>query len=80
MVCISKYESSIDHGLFQINSYWCSGDPISKYNECQISCSSLFNCQINTNCAHTVWKQQGYTAWYGYQYHKSECDNYKVNC
>ena len=94
MVCISKYESSLncdatnkntdsstDYGLFQINSYyWCSGDSMSKYNECQTSCSSLFNCQTNTNCAHTVWKQQGYTAWYGYQYHKSECDNYKVNC
>lgn len=94
MVCISKYESSFncdatnkntdsstDYGLFQINSYyWCSGDPMSKYNECHTSCSSLFNCQTNANCAYTVWRQQGYTAWYGYQYHKSECDNYKVNC
>ncbi len=94
MVCISKYESSFncdstnkntdgstDYGLFQINSYyWCSGDPNSKYNECGASCSSLFDCQKNANCAHTVFKQQGYTAWYGYQYHKSECDNYKLNC
>ena len=94
MVCISKYESSYncdatnkntdgstDYGLMQINSYyWCSGDPLSKYNECKIACSSLFNCQYNTNCAYTVWKQQGYTAWYGYQKHKAECDSYKVNC
>lgn len=94
MVCISKYESSYncdatnkntdsstDYGLMQINSYyWCSGDPLSKYNECKIACSSLFNCQYNTNCAYIVWKQQGYTAWYGYQKHKSECDTYKVNC
>lgn len=94
MVCISKYESSyncdatnkntdgsIDYGLMQINSYyWCSGDALSKYNECKIACSSLFNCQYNTNCAYTVWKQQGYTAWYGYQKHKSECDSYKINC
>jgi len=94
MVCISKYESSYncdatnkntdsstDYGLMQINSYyWCSGDALSKYNECKIACSSLFNCQYNTNCAYVVWKQQGYTAWYGYQKHKSECDSYKINC
>jgi len=94
MVCTSKYESSYncdatnkntdgstDYGLMQINSYyWCSGDALSKYNECKMSCSSLFNCQYNTNCAYIVWKQQGYTAWYGYKNHKSECDNYKINC
>lgn len=94
MVCISRYESSYncdatnkntdgstDYGLMQINSYyWCSGDPLSKYNECKTSCSNLFNCQYNTNCAYTVWKQQGYTAWYGYQKHKSECDSYKIYC
>jgi lipocalin len=94
MVCISKYESSYncdainkntdgssDYGLMQINSYyWCSGDSLSKYNECKISCSSLYNCQYNTNCAYIVWKQQGYTAWYGYQKHKTECDNYKIYC
>jgi lipocalin len=94
MVCISKYESSYncdaknintdgssDYGLMQINSYyWCSGDPLSKYNSCGTSCSNLFNCQANTNCAYIVWKQQGFTAWYGYKYHKSECDNYKINC
>jgi lysozyme C len=94
MVCISKYESSYncdatnkntdgstDYGLMQINSYyWCSGDALSKYNECKIACSSLFNCQYNTNCAYVVWKQQGYTAWYGYKNHKSECDSYKLNC
>jgi lysozyme C len=94
MVCTSKYESSYncdatnkntdgstDYGLMQINSYyWCSGDPKSKYNSCGTTCSSLFNCQVNTNCAYIVWKQQGYTAWYGYKNHKSECDNYKINC
>lgn len=94
MVCISKYESSYncdatnkntdgstDYGLMQINSYyWCSGDALSKYNECKIACSSLFNCQYNTNCAYIVWKQQGYTAWYGYKNHKTECDNYKIKC
>lgn len=94
MICISKYESSYncdatnkntdgstDYGLMQINSYyWCSGDPKSKYNSCGTTCSSLFNCQTNTNCAYTVWKQQGFTAWYGYKNHKSECDNYKTSC
>ena len=54
--------------------------PKSKYNSCGTTCSSLFNCQTNTNCAFIVWKQQGYTAWYGYKNHKSECDNYKINC
>jgi hypothetical protein len=90
MVCISKYESSwncdatnknqdgsTDYGLFEINSYyWCSGDPTSKYNECGTSCSSLMDCQKNTNCAYKVYKEQGYNAWYGYKYHKQECDNY----
>ena len=90
MVCISKYESSwncaasnknvdgsTDYGLFEINSYyWCSGDPTSKYDECQTSCNSLFDCQKNANCAYKVYKEQGFNAWYGYQYHKSECDSY----
>ncbi len=94
MVCISKYESSYncdatnkntdgstDYGLMQINSYyWCSGDALSKYNECKVACSSLFNCLYNTNCAYIVWKQQGYTAWYGYKNHKSVCDSYKLSC
>ena len=94
MVCISKYESafncdatnknidgSTDYGLMQINSYWwCSGDITSKYNSCKISCSGLFDCQANANCAYTIWKQQGYNAWYGYKNHKTECDNYKLNC
>ena len=94
MVCISKYESSYncdatnkntdgstDYGLFQINSYyWCSGDPNSKYNECGASCSSLFDCQKNSNCAYKVYREQGYNAWYGYQYHRQECDNYQINC
>lgn len=94
MVCISKYESSFncdatnkntdgstDYGLMQINSYWwCSGDPLSKYNGCSATCTSLFDCQKNANCAYTVWRQQGYNAWYGYKNHKTECDNYKLNC
>ena len=94
MTCIAKYESSwncdaknknvdgsTDYGLFEINSYyWCSGDPTSKYDECGTSCSSLYDCQKNTNCAYRVYKEQGYNAWYGYQYHKTECDNYQVNC
>ncbi len=94
MVCIAKYESgfncdatnkntdgSTDYGEFQINSYWwCSGDAKSKYNGCGTSCSSLFNCQSNANCAYTVWKQQGYNAWYGYQNHKSTCDTYPKPC
>lgn len=94
MVCISKYESSLncdashkntdgstDYGLLQINSYyWCSGDPMSKYNGCSASCTSLYDCQANAKCAYTVWKQQGYNAWYGYKSHKTECDSYKLNC
>jgi len=90
MICIAKYESSFnckatnknvdgstDYGLFEINSYyWCSGDASSKYNECGTSCQSLMDCQKNANCAYRVYKEQGYNAWYGYQYHKSECDSY----
>ena len=90
MICIAKYESSFnckatnkntdgstDYGLFEINSYyWCSGDATSKYNECGTSCQSLMDCQKNANCAYRVYKEQGYSAWYGYQYHKSECDSY----
>jgi len=92
MVCISKYESSwncgatnknvdgsTDYGLFEINSYyWCSGDSTSKYNECGTSCSSLMDCQKNANCAYKVYKEQGFNAWYGYQYHKKECDSYPI--
>lgn len=94
MVCTSKYESSFncdayhkntdgssDYGLMQVNSYWwCSGDPTSKYNGCSKSCSSMYDCQTNANCAYTIWKQQGYNAWYGYKSHKAECDAYKLNC
>ncbi len=94
MVCTSKYESSFncdayhkntdgssDYGLMQVNSYWwCSGDPASKYNGCSKSCSSMYDCQTNANCAYTIWKQQGYNAWYGYKNHKAECDAYKLSC
>jgi len=94
MVCIAKWESSFncgatnhntdgstDYGLLEINSYyWCSGDAKSKYNECNASCSSLLNCQANANCAYTVYRQQGFTAWYGYQAHKAECDSAQPPC
>jgi hypothetical protein len=94
MVCIAKWESSwncgalnhntdgsTDYGLAQINSYyWCSGDAKSKYNSCNASCNSLLNCQANANCAHLVYKQQGFNAWYGYKAHKSECDSAKPPC
>ncbi len=94
MICIANYESgfncdatnvntdsSTDYGEFQINSYWwCSGDSTSVYNGCDIPCSSLFDCQTNANCAYIVWSQQGFNAWYGYQNHKSTCDNYPIPC
>jgi lysozyme C len=94
LVCTAYYESSWncaatnhntdgteDYGLLQINSYWwCSGGPKSKYNGCNASCQSMFDCQTNANCAHVVWSQQGLNAWYGYKNHKAECDNYQLNC
>ncbi|KAJ5076218.1 lysozyme [Anaeramoeba ignava] len=94
MVCIAKYESSYncgathdntdgseDFGLFQINSYWwCSGGPISKYDGCHNTCQSMFSCQTNANCARVVYEQQGYTAWYAYRSHKSECDSFVIHC
>lgn len=84
MVCIAKYESSFysgatntnsdgttDYGLFQINGYWWSGS-------CGVSGSALLDPAVNTRCAKQVYQQQGFNAWYGYQYHRSECNNYSV--
>jgi len=94
MVCISKYESmyncdssnlnddaSIDYGLFKINSFeWCSDDSDSYYNQCNIPCVQLYNCQSNTDCAYIMYRQHGFAAWNSYQYHKLECDNYTIQC
>jgi|TARA_B110000037_G_C17040249_1_gene473357 hypothetical protein len=50
------------------NDFWCLMDEL--YDD-----QSGFIHNKNT-----VYRQQGYTAWYGYQYHKSECDHYTINC
>ncbi len=82
MVCVAKHESSYytgatntntngttDYGLFQINSYYWG-------KTCDATASELMNPSVNAACAKIVYKQQGLNAWYGYQYHRSECDGY----
>ncbi len=82
MVCVAKYESSFytgatntntngttDYGLFQINSYYWG-------KTCDVTGAELMNPVVNAACAKIVYKQQGLNAWYGYQYHRSECDSY----
>lgn len=82
MVCIAKYESSFytgasnvntdgssDYGLFQINDYYWLGP-------CGVSRSGLMDPSVNARCALTVYRQQGFNAWYGYQYNAGECSNY----
>lgn len=86
MVCIAKYESSfytqatnrnwngsVDYGLFQINNFfWITGCGLRSANQ-------LMNVETNTRCALTIYRQQGLNAWYGYQYHRSECNSYSIN-
>jgi hypothetical protein len=91
MVCTAKYESSFfdgakgynrdsagkllstDWGLFQINDR--AGWP----KTCGVTTSQLLDAATNTQCAKMVFDQQGITAWYGYQHHRSECDSYQVS-
>jgi len=80
MVCIAKYESSFytgainhnsggttDYGLFQINSYYWG-------SACGVSGSQLMDPVVNARCALRVYREQGYNAWYGYQYNRGECN------
>jgi hypothetical protein len=87
MVCTAKYESSfyerasnrngngsIDRGLFQINSIHLgrAGCP-SRSNA-----GALYHARTNAKCALQVYRSQGLNAWYGYQYHRSECNGYRL--
>jgi hypothetical protein len=90
MVCTAKYESSFyerarnynpprngrrasyDYGLFQINTIHL-GKP-----GCPSSASGLYDATANARCALSVYRAQGLTAWYGYQRHRTECNNYQA--
>jgi len=87
MVCTAKYESSfyerasnrnsngsIDRGLFQINSIHLgrAGCP-SRGNA-----GALYSAATNAKCALQIYRSQGLNAWYGYQAHRNECNNYRL--
>eukprot|EP00766_Chilomastix_caulleryi_P001710 gnl/Chilomastix_caulleri/268.p1 GENE.gnl/Chilomastix_caulleri/268~~gnl/Chilomastix_caulleri/268.p1 ORF type:complete len:146 (+),score=25.34 gnl/Chilomastix_caulleri/268:38-439(+) len=94
MTCIAKYESSFDadavnhntngssdYGLYQCNDrYWCYSSYTPGKADCNVNCEQLFDPATATRCAHTVYKQQGLTAWVAYNSHKSTCDNYHAPC
>merc|ERR1712071_63969 len=56
-----NYDASYDWGLFQVNDYyWCSGSgQASKYNDCNVKCSSLTNTNIgdDCDCAKLIYKR-----------------------
>ncbi|GIQ90304.1 glycoside hydrolase, family 22, partial [Kipferlia bialata] len=60
------------------DKYWCED---SKYptGDCHMTCDQMYDATSATQCAKTVYNEQGLTAWYGYQGHKSTCDNYYKN-
>ncbi|KAI5614254.1 lysozyme-like protein 2 precursor, partial [Silurus asotus] len=78
-VCLAKHESdyntnalnrntdgSTDYGIFQINNrWWCSNGSFHSANGCGISCSALLSDNISqaAQCAKTIVRQQGITAW-----------------
>ncbi|XP_028317847.1 lysozyme C-like [Gouania willdenowi] len=87
-VCLSKWESdynteftklnsgsSIEYGIFQINSrYWCSNGR-SPYNKCNIDCSELLTDDVTVaiNCAKRVVRDpNGIRAWVAWKEH---CEN-----
>ena len=93
LVCTAKYESSFNcsktiidklglHiGLYQIQAYWwCSGNEYSRFNLCNMTCESLYNCDMNAKCAKIIYHQFGLDYWYGYKSHYVTCNNYKLNC
>jgi len=49
----SDSHSSIDRGLWQINSYW--------HPECSANCA--LDCACNAGCAVSVWQSSGWSAW-----------------
>ncbi|CAF4744253.1 unnamed protein product, partial [Rotaria sp. Silwood2] len=46
---------------------------------CELSCSeALTNNYLNTRCAATIVRTQGYTAWVGYNSNQAECNSYDI--
>jgi hypothetical protein len=85
MVCTAKHESSfherssnrnnngtIDRGLFQINSTHLGE------SGCPRNAGALYNATANARCALHIYHSQGLNAWYGYQYHRRECNSYRI--
>jgi hypothetical protein len=62
--------STIDHGLLQINDIWKSA--------CKLSESDLSNPLKNAKCALKIYNLQGLTAWVTYQKNKQKCLAYQV--
>ena len=76
MYCIAKWESglnpkalnynnnnTVDVGLFQINSSW--------FKKCNTNIATLYDEKQNSQCALTVYKNQGFPAWTTYNKNKS---------
>jgi len=76
MYCIAKWESglnpkalnfnsnnTVDVGLFQINSTW--------FKKCGANLATLYDEKENTECALTVFKNQGLSAWTTYNKNKN---------
>nr|ABX11553.1 lysozyme-1 [Rhodnius prolixus] len=65
-----NYDGSYDNGLFQINDrIWCmNGRP---GHACHVRCEDLRTDDIRASvrCAVQIKQQQGWSAWYGWQYH-----------
>lgn len=79
MYCIAKWESglnpkainfntnnTVDVGLFQINSTW--------FKKCNTNLASLYDEKENSQCALTVYKNQGFPAWTTYNKYKNNAD------
>lgn len=76
MYCIAKWESglnpkalnynnnnTVDVGLFQINSMW--------FKKCNANIATLYDEKLNSQCALTVYQNQGFPAWTTYNKNKN---------
>ncbi|XP_053097514.1 lysozyme C-like [Pangasianodon hypophthalmus] len=97
-VCLAKHESnyntgainnnsdgSTDYGIFQINNrWWCSNGKFPSSNGCKISCSQLLTDNISqaAQCAKTIVRQQGITAWVAWRTYCKDRDlsSYTAGC
>ncbi|XP_039957829.1 lysozyme 1 [Bactrocera tryoni] len=79
-------DGSSDYGLFQISSrYWCQPDNGTKYyafNECNVKCSALLLDDITeaVDCARTIQRRQGWSAWSVYSVYCNRTLNEVDDC